>query len=70
MRIPKAPAERIDWLYSTLARLRRSMDDRRAKALAERRLNAADAQHRALPLARPSFPTRRSHALLHAGGGL
>jgi hypothetical protein len=32
MRIPKAPAERIDWLYSTLARLRRSMDDRRAKA--------------------------------------
>lgn len=32
MRIPKASAERIDWLYTTLARLRRSMDDRRAKA--------------------------------------
>jgi|SRR5579859_5060041 len=31
MRIPKASAERVEWLYTTLARLRRSMDDRRAK---------------------------------------
>ncbi|TAN06121.1 MAG: hypothetical protein EPN38_09300 [Rhodanobacteraceae bacterium] len=33
MRIPKPTPERIDWLYATLARLRRSMDDRRAKAM-------------------------------------
>ena len=32
MRIPKATLERVDWLYATLARLRKSMDDRRAKA--------------------------------------
>lgn len=32
MRIPKAASERVDWLYATLARLRMSMDDRRAKA--------------------------------------
>lgn len=32
MRIPKATLERVDWLYTTLARLRKSMDDRRAKA--------------------------------------
>ncbi|HEU5451890.1 MAG TPA: hypothetical protein VFU76_07895 [Terriglobales bacterium] len=32
MRIPRGSLERMDWLYTTLARLRMSMDDRRAKA--------------------------------------
>jgi hypothetical protein len=32
MRIPKASQERMDWLCTTLARLRASMDDRRCKA--------------------------------------
>lgn len=32
MRIPTASLERMDWLYTTLARLRMSMDDRRSKA--------------------------------------
>ena len=32
MRIPRSTLERVDWLYTTLARLRTSMDDRRAKA--------------------------------------
>ena len=32
MRIPRTGPERVDWLYTTLARLRKSLDDRRAKA--------------------------------------
>lgn len=32
MRIPKMTLERVDWLYNALARLRKSMDDRRGKA--------------------------------------
>lgn len=36
MLIPRAAPDRIDWLYATLARLRRSLDERRNKARAWR----------------------------------